>query len=714
MDRRGLLPKLLASTVIVAVFICFGDVLALTKNDSETHRVAMGAVKDELWEIAAREFRTLLHDRPNSEYAASATYYLGFCLFRVEDFEGAAEALSSYLSRWPRGEFAVFAKYYLGRSLLEGGQPKRAEPLLQDVLSSKGKLVNGAMFWLGRTFFEMAQWAKASEAFLEVIKSGDKEYEDSARYELGRTYSKGGRYAESIEVARALLQRPIEVGFRLRARLLVATNLANLEMFDEAVREAQAIASSSSSISTIHGKAIAITGEAYRMSGRPEMAIGSFRRYLKEAPGSDGAAWAAQSIIECLASMSKCREAHESMLLWESKFPEETVCELASRIAGCYSASGAHSSAVEVLRYAMNRATSDSLRLSTALKLADSHFRHGDFREVILLLSPLLARGLLTQDSDIAGAALLMVGASHEQVGSLDEAERGYRLLLSLEADAMRTEIAGRRLVDVLIAKGDFEGAWAALNKLSSSSTIDERFVNLAATVIDAFARSGADRRAIQLAREILRRLVGNAALSESAAPALHVAFLTALSGYHLCDIILELAQKTDPELKDAEKAGLLFAAGECRFISGENASASTIYQEVIREFPGWANTHVVLSRLGTIAFAEGRFEVAAQRFAAARVKAPPGKGCDLLYMVAESLFRDAKLVEALSKFEEIVKREDCRGQVVQNSYLKGGMVCEELGRFEQARAAFLACASMSFDETARSVAESRLARLGD
>ncbi len=718
MNCKELLPKVLASMAIVAILLCFGNGLGSARDDAETYKVATGAVRDELWEIAAREFRALLRDRPDSEYAASATYYLGFCCFQVQDFKSAQGVLSSHLSRWPRGEFAILAKYYLGRSLLETGQPGRAERLLEDVLSSKGDLVNAAGFWLGRAFFEMGKWSKASELFLEVARSGDREYGDSARYELGRAYLRGCKYAESIEVARSLLERPIDATLHLRTRLLVATNLVNLERFDEAMREAQTIAGSSPSISPIHNKAIAITGEAYRMSGRPQMAIESFRRYLKNEPDSDGAAWAARSIVECLASMTKCRAADESMLRWASRFSEETVCELASTIADCYSASGDHVCAVDVLKFALNSTTSDSLRLTTALKLADSYFRHGEFREVILLLSPLLWRSLLTQDKDIAGAALLMVGASHEQVGSFDEAERGYRLLLSLKTDAARTKIAAHRLVDVLVAKGDLEGASTALNELSGSSTVDERFVNLAAKLVNAFARGGENRRAIAAAREILQSIAAHAAahasLGEGTQPALHETFLTALSGYQLCDLILELAEKTGPELKDAERAGLLFAAAECRFISGEKASAGTIYLHVIQRFPEWTNAHVVLGRLGAIAFAEGRFELAAQRFDAARKKAPPNKACDLLYMVAESLFRSGKLGEALSKFEEVTKPGDCRGQVLQHSYLKRGIICEELGRFEQARAAFLACASMSFDETATSVARARLVRLGD
>ncbi len=713
MNCKELLPKVLASMVIVAILLCLGNGLGSARDEAETYRVATGAVRDELWEIAAREFRALLRDRPDSEYAASATYYLGFCCFQVQDFKSAQEVLSSLLSRWPRGEFAVLAKYYLGRSLLETGQPGRAERLLEDVLSSNADLVNAAGFWLGRTFFEMGEWSKASELFLEVARSGDTEYGHSARYELGRAYLRGCKYAESIEVARSLLERPIDATLNLRTRLLVATNLVNLERFDEAMREAQTIAGSSPSISPIHNKAIAIIGEAYRMSDRPQMAIESFRRYLKNEPDSDGAAWAARSIVECLASMTKCRAAGESMLRWASRFSEETVCELASRIADCYSASGDHGRAVDVLKFALNSTTSDSLRLTTALKLADSYFRHGEFSEVILLLSPLLWRSLLTQDKDIAGAALLMVGASYEQVGSLDEAERGYRLLLSLKTDAERTETAAHRLVDVLVAKGDLEGASVAFNELSGSSTVDERFVNLAAKLVNAFARGGENRRAIAAAREILRSIAAHASLGEGTQPALQEAFLTALSGYQLCDLILDLAEKTGPELKDAERAGLLFAAAECRFVSGEKASAGTIYLHVIQRFPEWTNTHVVLGRLGTIAFAQGRFEPAAQRFDAARKKAPPSKACDLLYMFAESLFRSGKLGEALSKFEEVTKPGDCRGQVLQNSHLKRGIICEELGRFEQARAAFLACASMSFDETATSVARARLVRLG-
>ncbi|MBN2207684.1 MAG: tetratricopeptide repeat protein [Candidatus Coatesbacteria bacterium] len=707
------LPKVTALTLIAAAFLCLGSSPGLAGDDSETYRVATGAVKDELWELAAGEFRALLRDRPDSEYTASATYYLGFCCFQIQDFESAERSLSSYLSRWPRGEFAVFAKYYLGRTLLEIGQDGRAKPLFEDVLSSKGELVGAARFWLGRVFFETGDWAKASKLFLEVVRSGDKEFADSAYYELGRSYIRAGRYAESIETARSLLERPIDASLREKTRLLIAASLMNLKKFDEAIQEASAITGSSFAASAAHQKALAISGEAYRMSGRPEMAVESFRRYLKTEPDADGAAWAAQSTIECLALMAHCREADESMLLWANRLSEESVCDLASKIADCYSASGDPGSGVHVLTFAMKNTTSDSLRLTTALKLADSHFKSGEYSAVVLLLSPLLGRGLLTQDKDVAAAALLMVGASHEKLGSLDEAERSYRLLLSLKPDAERTGIAADRLVDILVAKGDLGGALTTFNELGSGSAIDARFVNLAAKLVSAFVRAGANRRAVEAASEILKRLDAQASSGEGTGPGLRESFLTALSGARLCGLILELAEKTDSEARDAERAGLLFAAAECRFASGERASASTIYLRIVQQFPEWKNTHDVLGRLGAIAFAEGRFEHAAERFDAARQKAPLDKACDLLYMVAESLFRSGKLGEALLKFEEVVKRGDCRPQVLQNSYLKGGMICEELGRFEEARAAFSACASMAFDETATSVARARLVRLG-
>ena len=306
-----------------------------------------------------------------------------------------------------------------------------------------------------------------------------------------------------------------------------------------------------------------------------------------------------------------------------------------------------------------------------------------------------------------------MVAASHEELDSLDEAERAYRLLLSLKPDAERMEIAARRLVDVLVARKDLEGAMTALSELSGSPTVGRHFVNLAAKLVREFARGGQNRRATGVAREVLGRLVAHTPSDRRTEPSLQETFLAALSSHQLCDIILQLAENPGPEFKSAEQAGLLFAAGECRFVSGASASASTIYLRVIQQFPEWTNAHMVFGRLGTIAFAEGRFELAAERFDAARIKAPLNKACDLQYMVAESLFRAGKLDEALPKFQEIVKGADCQGSVLQNSYLKGGMICEEMGKFEKARAAFSACASMAFDETAASVARARLARLG-
>jgi len=707
------LTKAGAAAVALVLLLFLAGELRAAKDDAETYQVAVGALKDQLWQTAADQFRALLRDRPHAEYAPSATYYLGFCSFQLQDFNGAKRHLKSYLSKWPRGEFATPAKYYLGRSLLESGQPKEAKPLLREVASGKGGLVNAAKFWLGRAFLQMAQWSQAAKLYTEVVESGDTRYVECAAYELGRAFASGDEYAKSVEAVRPLLKQTKDADLRLKVRLLLADDLLGLKMYDEAIKEARKIVSTAPANSPLRNKAVALQARSLRLLGDLETAIGVFRMYLKEAPDSQHAAWAAQNIIECLVSLGNCQEASQAMLLWANMLPQDVLGDVGGEIAGCYLALGNEASAVKTLEFILNRLRSARLKLPVAVKLADSYFRSGEFAQVVLLLSPMLGRGILSQDKEVAAAALLLIGASHEKLRSFEEAKSTYRLLLSLNPGRELRWDAALRLSNVLIESGNLGDAKTALCELSSESSLDVRFANIVAKLVEALRDRGQSRGAFFVARDAIERLWLCGPQGQRAAAGVGDAFLTALSSRHLCDIILKIAKMPPGDSDEALRARLLLEAGECWFISGEDASASTIYTSFVREFPQSPETYVVLGRLGTIAFRAGDLTEAARRFESAARKARPSKACELLYMACESLFRLGKLDDALRGFEQVISCGDCQGRVVQNSHLKCGMISEEFGDFKKARSAYSACASMAFDETAASVARARLARLG-
>ena len=708
------LTRASAAAVVLVLLISVAGELYATGDGAETYQVAVGALKDRLWQTAADQFRALLRNRPHSEYAPSATYYLGFCCFQLHDFNGAKRYLKSYLSGWPRGEFATPCRYYLGRSLLESGQPREARPLLHQVASGKGGLVIAAKFWLGRVFSQMAQWSEAAKLYTEVVESGDTRYAESAAYELGRALASGEEYARSLKAIRPLLRQTKNEDLRLKAWLLLADDLFGLEKYRETINETRKIIGVAPASSSIRSKALALQAKSLRLLGDLKAAVDVFRAYLKASPDSQHTAWAVQNIIECLVSLHNCQEASQALLLWANALPQEVLGDLGVEISGCYSGLGQEAAAIKTLKFTLNRLRSGRLKLPVAVKLADSYFRSGKFSQVVLLLSPMLGRGILSQDKEVAAAALLLVGASHEKLRSFDEAGSDYRLLLSLNPSRELRWVARIRLSNLLIESGNLEDAKTMLWRMGSESRLDEGLADVVAKLVEALRDRGDSRDALLVARDAIDRLWSPGPEGQSPNEGVGNAFLTALSGRHLCDIILKIAKASPGDSDAALRARLLLDAGECCFTSGEDASASTIYMRFVREFPQSPELYVVLSRLGTIAFRAGDFAEAAKLFKSAARKAPPGKGCELVYMACESLFRLGRLDEALLGFKRVIASSDCRGRVVQSSYLKCGLVWEEFGDFKRARSAYLTCASMGFDETATAVARARLARLGD
>ncbi|MBN1591745.1 MAG: tetratricopeptide repeat protein [Candidatus Coatesbacteria bacterium] len=708
--RSEILIGWIAGALLISLFL--GS--AYSGNDAETFRVGTGALKDQLWEIAANEFRALAGDSSKSPYAASATYYLGYCDFQLGQYAEVKRILSIYLSNWPSGEFSIQAKYHLARALFELGELERVRQLLEDVSSVAGELQDAGTFWLARWHYEQAEFDKSIELLKKLISSGSPQYMDAALYELSRAYSGAAKYVESIETARRLLKRPIEGEIHSQTVLLIASDLASLGRFDEAIKEALPLVEDPTRNATVHSKATALIADAHLKAGEPDKAMAYFQDFIANKPDARSERWASHQIAECMVSMSDCRGADGILHNRVEGFSERNISDLAAAIANCYSLQGEHGAAAAVLEFALSRLVNGDLRLLTGLQLAEAQFKAGDFSGVILQLSPLLARGLLNQDKEAAAAALVMVAESHERLNSLDEAERAYRLLLSLKPEESKIELALERLTSVLIRRGDLDAALGSLNQLVNSSKDLARIAQTAGRLVASFVKSGKRDRALKLAESTLTRFSEEAKRNEnSSAQSARQAFFAELSRSQMCSILLSLAENSEGKMAPEGQAELLFAAAECCYIAGSTASASTIYLEVCRRYPEWRETYAASARLGAISFAEARFDDALKRFEAAAANAPPDKRCNLRYMVAESLFRMGRLPESLTLFLGVASAEGCDADVVQNACLKSGMIYEELGKFAEAVAAYERCRSMGCNEMATSVAGKRLSRLG-
>lgn len=679
----------------------------------DRYRVAIGAVRDELWEIGKAEFEALLRDHPNSQYTPDATYYLGLCGFQVGDFGRSRDHLSAYVSKWPKGEHVTSANYYLGRSLLEMRDLASAIPALRKAASTDSDLKTPASFWLGRAFFEMSEWAQAKEALQTVLDRGGANYRDAALYELARVYAQQEEHKQSIDIASRLISSTEDALLIAQGNLIVASGFLELGDFDESIKHAHSAISLAPDDSPVRVKSMAVIADAYHRAGKFEMALSAFRAYLKVRPQSrDATAWAAENIVECLTSLAQCHEAQASLTKWAGEFSDETFSDLAVGISDCYTRTEEIEAAEKTLEFAMETIKSDPVKLLVALRLADRKFKQSKFDEVIPILSPLLDVAAAASNKDQAASLMLLLGTSYDRLHAFEGARNVYSRLLSAKPGEPWSRLAGRGIVDSMIRQGDIDGAVRTLEEMSRGSQLDAEWVELAAILVDALSKRGDAAHADNVAEAAFQRITRQSPGDAEDGTTLLEVFLKELSSRLQCRTLLALADTAAPAASKDQRASLLLAAAECKLLSGEEASASTIYHGIVDSFPDWHDAHVALSRLGTIAYQDKNYDEASRLFKEARSRAPRGEACSLSYMSAESLFRAGNLSGALVEFEQIVTQQDCQAQILQRSLLRGGIISEELGMFEKARAAYELCVSMSSDQMAASIAKARLARL--
>ncbi|MCD6327405.1 tetratricopeptide repeat protein [bacterium] len=679
----------------------------------DIYKTATGAMRDELWDFAGREFETLLKAYPKAKQAESSTYYLGFCDFQRKHYKTGAHHLDSYLSRWPKAEFARESKFYLGRCLLEIGQPERAKLLFENVASTKHELRIAATFWLGRAHLTLGHFAESRDLFALVVQSKDPAYSETAVYELARADSEGKNYLKSIKTALRLVQTSKDKEVLTQTRLLLAINHFHIEKFHLAISYARKVIDVVDEGEERWKRAIVVLAESYRLSGQHEEAFAAFGQYLKVAAADDAAGWAAERATRSLISSEKYDEAQAFLAHWKNKLAEETICELAFALADHQRALGRTTESMDALRLAYGAMSSRKFKLSTGLRLADAYFKSADYAKVLLVLKPLLPSGSLVEDKDLIVSALLLVGMSDEALNGLADAERAYRLILSLEPSREQAELASSRLIEVLLRRNNIDSAIVELDAIKRLSGTTADYAKLAAQIVDYLSKRNLNQRAVASAKEYVQKLSSSLVGSGKQSGEHLRAFLRRLSESNRCLVLQQLVETLKPEPQHSARAEVLLSAAECYFGLHEYASASTVYSEVIDEYRNTPQAAVALGRLGTIAFEAGNYAESLEVFEKAREgvdEAPFG----IVYMIAESLFRLGKLPEALAEYEALIKMPDCRKQVLQNAILKGAIICEELGMLAKAREGFKACASMDFDKTAASIAKKRLARLGD
>lgn len=113
---------------------------AATNNDGkEEYDAAYGLLKEKEYDKASAAFQNVVNQYPNSSYAGSSLFWLGFVHQTKGDMDGSAKAFSSLIEKFPTHSKADDAKYNLGKIYNQQGKTEQARSLLNEVAAGSSK-----------------------------------------------------------------------------------------------------------------------------------------------------------------------------------------------------------------------------------------------------------------------------------------------------------------------------------------------------------------------------------------------------------------------------------------------------------------------------------------------------------------------------------------------------------------------------------------------
>ncbi len=206
-------PFTLLSLLIISLSILVCSPLFGQPHDTKAERafdVAKGMFTDQLYDLAADQFRNFLQTYPNSSYSEEAQFLLAESHFQMNDFSRAATAFKELLTEYPAVGIRDKAQIRLIETLVRSNRTQEALQTLSMFLDQypKSEFIPNAYYWKGEALYQNGNYMEALQAY-ERVSATDAGHElaDYALYSQGYIYEEMEKWDNAHRMYRALLER---------------------------------------------------------------------------------------------------------------------------------------------------------------------------------------------------------------------------------------------------------------------------------------------------------------------------------------------------------------------------------------------------------------------------------------------------------------------------------------------------------------------------
>ncbi|MCX7883281.1 MAG: tetratricopeptide repeat protein [Brevinematales bacterium] len=636
---------------------------------------------------AVEEFAFVAGDT-NSSLRELATYRLGLAYFYDGNYRQARERIQSFLVTYPNSSLVLYARMLLGKCAFAEKKYAEAKSSIMQVLSNApASLVAEGIYYRAMIDIETQNYSSAINYLATLVRyekigSQPNDYREDGLYKLALLYKMQRRYQEAKTTLEELIKLTKNKETQLKASLELASLAVLLAKYDEARVAYKKIADLDKAYVPLAKQKL---GELSFLVKDFSEAEGYFSEILEKYGESpqfpDALYWRARTRVE----QGRYEEAVKDFDQFRKLFPTATRVEETIMYTGnSYAAMKKWDDALVSYNYLLRNYPTSRFADSAYLAIAWVYLQRG--------LTPRAEETYQRMASAFPNspkAALAIYS-----LASLQYNQRRYGEALSNFEQVYRryraTSYAGESLIKagwVYMRQERFrdlirfyEGADIAYLDADQKAS----FYNLLGW---AYFREGNYDRAIANYQTSSSIATNEATILENQ---LYIAkayynmeqYANAIRTYEA--YIQQAFQANRTENVPTAYAEMAW----CYLKIGEKATAESLYQQLLTEFPASPATAEAIFRMGELAYSSQKYAEAAQHYEKLLLLPPSDFQAAAYYWLARTYLRQERKLDALRMFEAYVAKYPS-GDYLPDSLLQIGNLYFGLNNYEKARNAY-------------------------
>lgn len=629
-------------------------------QESTFYRTGKAAFRDELYDVAEKQFRQLVERHPESKFREESALLWAQCLLRLGRPEEAVKALRTEIeSKQPPKRLADGYVFWLAEALSKDKQFAEAGKSYRELLEKHPRSIHvpQAKYGLAWALVRTQQFKPALELFGELAASRDRAQQPlamTARLDMGQVYLEQQEFDAAISIFRPIAEKVPPDSFSPVARYWLGMTSYAQKRYDEALAYLQPVTTwTKLTPSWVIGEAWFSIGWTYWHKEEYEKSALAFDEAFKLLGDEKKKRESAIQYGQCYLRLGQIETSLERMREFIRKNPKDSLAPVMQL-------------AIADILFSQKRWEEAAREYSRFLTDHPEHSSQGagfygwgwclfEQRNYEGAIQAFQKAAATASDAAVAAEAHYKIGDAYYALRQFDKSSEAYQTLIGKFPQSSLTERAVFQVIQAQLNLGNISAAQATLQKLveqfPASQFRDDAYLQIAL----AYVNQGFYTAAREVYQSFLTRhsdspLVGKAMLDLGQSYYLEGAYPEAIEQFN------KVALANPPLPGDLVPLAKYYRA-RCLYQMNESAQAVKEFTELIEKHKGASVTPEVQFRIGEFFYNQRNYPEAQRQFDLLHQNFPQSPFADVaLYWAGRAAYSRHGYNDATAFFEKLLK----------------------------------------------------------